>query len=68
MEDSFALIYEQRLNENLLRDPMMLLDTFLNVGFNRVSTEIVFGCIFKRDLLGLIGESTQVLHKISCLT
>jgi hypothetical protein len=28
MEDSFALLYEQLLNENVLRDPMMLLDAF----------------------------------------
>ncbi len=66
MEDSFAFIYEQPLNENVLRDPLMLLNALLNVGFNVVSTEIVFGCIFKRNVLGgLIGDSAQVLHKIS---
>jgi hypothetical protein len=40
-------IYEQPLNENALRDPMMLLDALLDAHFNGVSTEIVFGSIFR---------------------
>jgi hypothetical protein len=55
--------------ENVFRDPMMLLDALLNTGFYGLSTEIVFGCIFKHNLLGgLVGESAQVLHKIFRLT
>jgi hypothetical protein len=47
---------------------MMLLDVLLNSGFNGLSIKIAFGCIFKRDVLGgLIGDSAQVLDKISRL-
>jgi hypothetical protein len=38
----------------------------LNVGFNVVSTEIVFGCIFKRNVLGgIIGDSTRASQDFS---
>jgi hypothetical protein len=41
----------------------------LDAHFNGVSTEIVFGSIFKRNVLeGLIGDSAQVLGKSSRLT
>ncbi len=60
---------EQPQNENVLRYPMMPLDALLSDHFNGVSTEIVFGSIFKRNVSGsLIGNSAQVLDKISRLT
>ncbi len=48
---------------------MILLDVLSNAHFNGVSTEIVFGSIFKGNVFGgLIGNSAQVLDMNSRLT
>jgi hypothetical protein len=48
---------------------MILLDVLSDAHFNGVSTEIVFGSIFKGNVFGgLIGNSAQVLDMISRLT
>jgi hypothetical protein len=48
---------------------MILLDFLSNAHFNGVSTEIVFGSIFKGNVFGgLIGNSAQELDMISRLT
>jgi hypothetical protein len=65
MEDSFALLYEQPLNKNVLR----FNDAFGSIRRSMESTEIFFGFIFKRNVLeGLIGDSAQVSGRISRLT
>ncbi len=64
IEDFFALRYAQPLNENILKDLMMLLDASSDAHFNGVSTEIFFGCIFKSNVLGFTSHERERISQI----